>query len=184
MPATAVLLKRLQETLGEEATRDLVTWVDQGWEYQIAQLRELADLHYGRFDARLEQRLAEVRAALRTEMAQGLAAVRQDLAQGVAAVRQDMTQGLAAVRQDMAQGLAAVRQDMTQGLGAARAETTQGLAAVRAEMAQGDASLRAEIAALRIDMATQRADLIKWMFVFWAGTVIPIAGLVVALVKL
>jgi hypothetical protein len=173
MPATAVLLKRLQETLGEEATRDLVTWVDQGWEYQIAQLRELADLHYGRFDARLEQRLAEVRAALRTEMAQGLAAVRQDLAQGVAAVRQDM-----------AQGLAAMRQDMTQGLGAARAETTQGLAAVRAEMAQGDASLRAEIAALRIDMATQRADLIKWMFVFWAGTVIPIAGLVVALVKL
>jgi hypothetical protein len=55
---------------------------------------------------------------------------------------------------------------------------------VRAEMAQGDASFRAEIAALRIDMATQRADLIKWMFVFWAGTVIPIAGLVIALVKL
>jgi hypothetical protein len=140
MPATAELLKRLQETLGEEATRDLVTWIDQGWEYQIAQLRELADLHYSRFDARLEQRLAEVRAALRTEMAQGLAAVRQDMAQG--------------------------------------------LAALRAEMAQGDAALRAEIAALRTDMAAQRADLIKWMFIFWAGTVIPIAGLVIALVKL
>lgn len=111
MPATPALLKKLKEALGEEATRDLVTWVDQGWTYQMAQLRELADLHYSRFDARLEQRLAEMRAALQTEMA------------------------------------------------------------------QGDASLRAE-------MAAQRADLIKWMFIFWAGTVIPIAGLLIALVKL
>ena len=41
--------------------------------------------------------------------------------------------------------------------------------------------LRAE---LRTEMANQRAELIKWMFIFWAGTVVPLAGLMVALVKL
>lgn len=150
MPATATLLKRLRETLGEEATSDLVTWVDQGLTYQVAQLRELADLHYSRFDARLEQRLAECGAALRGEMTQGLVALRQEIAQGLAGLR---------------------------------AEIAQDLAAVRAEMAQGDASRRAEIAALRTDMAAQRADLMKWMFIYWAGTVIPVAGLVIALAK-
>jgi hypothetical protein len=40
-----------------------------------------------------------------------------------------------------------------------------------------------EIATVRAEMAAQRADLIKWMFIFWAGTVIPLAGLMVALLK-
>ncbi len=133
MPAAPALLKKLRATLGDEATRDLVTWVDQGAEFQVARLRELADLHYSRFDARLEQRLAESEGKLRAELAQGLAAVRSEMAQGLAAVRQDLV--------------------------------------------QGDASLRTELAA-------HRADLIKWMFIFWAGTVIPIAGLVIALAKL
>lgn len=100
MPVTAALLKKLKETLGEEATSDLVTWVDQAAAHEIAQLRELADLHYrqlrelgelhySRFEARLEQRLAEV-----------------------------------------------------------------------------------------------RSDVIKWMFIFWGGTIVPLAGLMVALVRL
>jgi len=33
-------------------------------------------------------------------------------------------------------------------------------------------------------MAGQRADLIKWMFIFWAGTVVPLAGLLIALTRL
>jgi hypothetical protein len=110
MPATNVLLQRLRKTLGEEATNDLVSWVDHSTLRDVAQLRELADLHYSRFDARLEQRLAESEARLRVEVAQGFAAV-------------------------------------------------------------------------RAEMASQRADLMKWMFIFWAGTVLPLAGLMIALVK-
>jgi hypothetical protein len=51
------------------------------------------------------------------------------------------------------------------------------LADLRAEMKQGFAHLRA-------DMAGQRADLTKWMFAFWAGTLFPLAGLMIALVAL
>jgi hypothetical protein len=29
-------------------------------------------------------------------------------------------------------------------------------------------------------LADHRADLLKWMFLFWAGTVIPLAGLILA----
>ena len=33
-------------------------------------------------------------------------------------------------------------------------------------------------------IAEVRAELLKWMFLFWAGTVIPLAGLMVALNQL
>ena len=34
---------------------------------------------------------------------------------------------------------------------------------------------------LRIEMGTMRADIIKWMFVFWCGNMIGLGGLIVAL---
>lgn len=97
---TGALLKKLRETLGDEAASDLVTWVERSSDRDMAQLRQLADSYYERLDARLEQRLAETRADL------------------------------------------------------------------------------------RVEIAAQRSDIIKWMFIFWAGTIIPLAALMVALVKL
>ncbi len=90
------LLQSLHETLGEDATNDLFSWWDEAASVNRAAVREVADLYYARFEARLERGLAE----------------------------------------------------------------------------------------LRREMADQRADLVKWMFLFWAGTVIPLAGLAIALGKL
>jgi hypothetical protein len=107
MPVTTTLLLKLRETLGDEAANDLVTWVDEATARELAHMRELAELHYSRFDARLDQRLAGLRA-----------------------------------------------------------------------------DLYGRIEALRTELAVQRGDLIKWMFLFWVGTIVPLAGLMVALVRL
>ncbi|HEV8148898.1 MAG TPA: hypothetical protein VGP61_01805 [Gemmatimonadales bacterium] len=96
MPVTARLLQRLHESLGDDATNDLFSWWEEAATVNRAAVREVADLYYARFDARLEKGLAEVRS----------------------------------------------------------------------------------------EMANQRADLIKWMFIFWVGTVVPLGGLVIALTKL
>jgi hypothetical protein len=93
MPVTTRLVQRLHDVLGEEATDDLFGWWQETARVSRAEIREVADLYFSRFEARLEKGLAEVRA----------------------------------------------------------------------------------------EMAGQRADLIKWMFIFWAGTVIPLAGLAIAL---
>jgi hypothetical protein len=122
MPVTARLLNRLQETLGAEATQDLLVWWEEGTAVQRAEVREIADLYFQRFSAELQRGLGEVRTELRGEFQKG----QVDL---------------------------------------------------RAEFQKG-------IADLRTEMANQRADLLKWMFIFWAGTVIPLAGLAVALAKL
>jgi hypothetical protein len=107
MPVTTRLVQRLHDVLGEEATDDLFAWWQETARVNCAEIREVADLYFARFEARLEKGLAEV----------------------------------------------------------------------RAEMATQGADLRSK-------MAAHRADLIKWMFIFWAGTVIPLAGLAIALSRL
>ena len=86
MPVTAKLSKRFYEVLGEEIANELVNWFNDVDATYRADLRELNELNFGRFDAKLEQRLAELDAkwevrfaALRSELVHGLADVKSGL---------------------------------------------------------------------------------------------------------
>ena len=68
MPVTARLSKRFYDTLGEEIANELVDWFNQVDETYRADLRELNELNFARFDAKHEQRLAELRAELVKEL--------------------------------------------------------------------------------------------------------------------
>lgn len=119
MPVTARLSRLFYERLGEEIANELVEWFNAVDATYRADLRELNELNFARFDAKLEQRLAELRSEFRSEL------------HGEA--------------------------------GKLRGEMGAGLGALRAEMADGFGALRAE-------MHDLKAELIKWMFLFWAGT--------------
>ena len=47
--------------------------------------------------------------------------------------------------------------------------------------ARFEAKLEAQVALLRGEMAAMRADLLKWMFVYWTGTVVTLGGLIIGL---
>ena len=96
MPVTVKFSELFYRKLGHEVVDEMVNWFNQVDDTYRGQLRELNELNFARFDAKLEQRIAEVKA----------------------------------------------------------------------------------------EIADLGAKLIKWMFLFWAGTVIPLAGLAVALTKL
>jgi len=69
VPVTARLSKRLYEVLGEDVANELVDWFNTVDLTHRADLRELNELYYSRFDAKLEQRLAELRSELLTAIA-------------------------------------------------------------------------------------------------------------------
>ena len=69
MPVTAKLSRKFYETFGDDITNELVTWFNDVDATYRADLRELNELNYARFEAKLEQRIAEVRADLRTGLA-------------------------------------------------------------------------------------------------------------------
>ena len=69
MPVTAKLSKAFYERLGHEVANDLVDWFNQVDATYRADLREFNELNFVRFDAKLEQRIAELRSMLREEIA-------------------------------------------------------------------------------------------------------------------
>jgi hypothetical protein len=66
---TARLSKRFYDVLGEDVANELVDWFNAVDLTYRADLRELNELNFARFDAKLEQRLAELRAELLTQIA-------------------------------------------------------------------------------------------------------------------
>ena len=122
MPVTARLSSRFYEKMGDEATAELVNWLNDVDAEFRAQLRDSNDRNWDRLRADLNTLKAE----LRTEMA----TLRSEL----------------------------------------RAEFQNGLAALRTEMQSGIAELRSE---LHRELRTQ----LRWMFGFWATTLLAIAGL-------
>ena len=71
MPVTAKLSRKFYEKLGDDVTNELVNWFNEVDATYRSDLRELNELNYARFDAKLEQRIAE----LRQEMQAGFAGV-------------------------------------------------------------------------------------------------------------
>lgn len=69
MPVTAKLSRAFYEKFGDAVVNELVDWLNQVDATYRLELRELNELNYARFDAKLEQRIAEVKAELRQEMA-------------------------------------------------------------------------------------------------------------------
>jgi hypothetical protein len=102
MPVTAKLSRKFYDTFGDELTNELVEWFNQVDATYRAELRELNELNFARFDAKLEQRMAELRAEfaelraeLRTAMGSGLADLRTELGSGLADLRTESGSGLA-----------------------------------------------------------------------------------------
>jgi uncharacterized small protein (DUF1192 family) len=64
MPVTARLSKLFYDRLGEQIATELVDWFNAVDATYRADLRDLNELNFARFDAKLEQRIAELRAEL------------------------------------------------------------------------------------------------------------------------
>lgn len=57
------------------------------------------------------------------------------------------------------------------------------VAELRAELAARFGSTDRRFEQIGKEIEAVRADVIKWMFVFWVGTLVPLAGLMVALAR-
>jgi hypothetical protein len=79
VPVTARLSKRFYDVLGEDVANELVDWFNAVDLTYRADLRELNELNFARFDAKLEQRLVELRTEFRLELAELRAELREDM---------------------------------------------------------------------------------------------------------
>src|SRR3954466_6470309 len=64
MPVTAKLSRKFYEKFGDDVANELVEWFNMVDATYRSDLRELNELNFARFDAKLEQRLAELETRL------------------------------------------------------------------------------------------------------------------------
>ncbi len=111
MPVTAKLSRKFYDKLGEDVASELVEWFNQVDATYRSELRDLFAVHFDRFDAKLEQRVAEL-----------------------------------------------------------RSESREAIGILKAD--------------LRTEIAEAKSDLIRRMFIYWAGSSVTTVGLVITIVKL
>jgi hypothetical protein len=81
LPVTAKLSRKFYETLGDDVANELVEWFNQVDATYRADLRDLNELNFARFDAKMEQRFAESDAKWERRFAQQDAKWEQRFAQ-------------------------------------------------------------------------------------------------------
>ena len=143
MPVTAKLSKRFYEVLGEDVANELVNWFNEVDATYRADLRELNELNFARFDAKLGERLAELDAKWGTRWS--------------------------ALDSKLEQRLAELRSEMEARFARADAKFEQRIMELRSEMRTGLAQASTELHEVR-------ADILKWMFGFWAPTALAVVG--------
>jgi hypothetical protein len=80
VPITARLSQKFYEKFGQDVTNELVDWFNSVDATYRADLGELNEANFARFDARLERRLAELNAELAANWERGIAELKIELA--------------------------------------------------------------------------------------------------------
>lgn len=70
MPVTAKLSRQFYEKFGDAIANELVDWFNMVDATYRTELRELNEMNYARFDAKLEQRVVQLEARLGERIAQ------------------------------------------------------------------------------------------------------------------
>ena len=81
MPVTAKLSKAFYDRFGEEIVSELVEWFNLVDTTYRGDLRELNEINFARFDAKLEQRMVQLEAKLEQRMVQLEAKLEQRMVQ-------------------------------------------------------------------------------------------------------
>lgn len=102
MPVTAKLSRKFYAALGDDVANELVEWFNAVDLTYRTELREINELNYARFEAKLSEGLATLRADLETKLGALRAELKQDIAEARAAARGDLAEARAAFKQDLA----------------------------------------------------------------------------------
>ena len=101
MPVTVKLSERFYQKFGHELVDEMVNWFNQVDDTYRTELRELNELNFARFDAKLEQRVTQTEAKLEQRITQTEAKLEQRITQSEAKLElrlAELREGMAALR--------------------------------------------------------------------------------------
>jgi hypothetical protein len=160
VPVTAKLSKRFYEVLGEDVANELVDWFNLVDATYRSDLRELNELNFARFDAKVEQRFAESEAKWERRFAE---------------VETKWERRFAGFETKWEQRFGELETRWERRFAGFETMWERRFVGLESKVEQRTFELRQEILGLRADsevaIERTRAELIRWMFLFWLGSV-------------
>ena len=147
MPVTAKLSRRFYEALGDDVANELVDWFNMVDATYRTELRELNDLNFARFDAKVGERFAEFEVRIMKQLAEMESRFDKRFAE-IDKRFVEIDKRFAEVDRRF------VEQD----------------GRIEKRIAESEARIEQRLGDLR-------ADLIKWMFIFWATSALSVLGM-------
>ena len=155
MPVTARLSKLVYDRLGDEIVNEIVDWFNQVDTTYRNGLRELNELNFVRFDAKLEQRITELEARIDKRVGRLEVKLEQEIGRIEAKLDRRVTE-LEAKFEGRFTGLEA-RLDQ--------------------RITMLDAKIDRTGAELRESLEKGLKEQVRWQFLAWAALLVPIIGL-------
>jgi len=161
MPVTAKLSRRFYEQFGDELANELVDWFNTVDFTYRSDLDRLNELNFARFDAKLEQRLTSQDAKWDRRFTELEA--KWDLRFTEVEGKWDRRFAEFEVKWDRRFAEFEVKWEQ--------------------RFAQLEVNLERRFARLEKAQVELRTDMVKWMFAFWTGTMIALAGFLFAILR-
>ncbi len=158
-------LNILKEKLGEDGVNALIKVIEEERERTRDDLFRLLEERFAR-------RLAEEIGKLRSEM--------YELFARHSAEVDGKIEGL---RSEMIEKIESLRSGMHDEIGKLRAEVHQEIAKVWNEIGKLRAEMTEKIEKLRSEMHSMKADIIKWMFIFWVSQLLALSGIIFTILR-
>jgi protoporphyrinogen oxidase len=149
MPVTARLSKLFYERFGEQITNELVDWFNAVDATYRADLRELNELNFARFDSKLEQRMS----GLETKLEQRMSALETKLEQRMSGLETKLGQRMSALETKLEQRVSTI------------------------EFEKRMSAMDVKFADLRTELQRGFKEQTRFVFLAWASLLIPIIGL-------
>jgi len=158
MPVTAKLSRSFYERLGDDIANELVEWFNSVDATYRADLRELNELNFARFDAKLEQRATQLDAKI--------ARLATELNAKIEGVATALDAKIARLATELNAKIDGVAGELEAGLGA------------RIDVLQATLLQR-----LEERIAASRRELLLWMLGSWASVMVVLLGTLFAVLK-
>ncbi len=166
MPLTLRLSQQFYDRLGTEVVNELVDVLNSADAAYRSDLYQVNELNFVRFDARLEQRLAEFETRVERRISAFEAGIERRLAEFETKVERRLAQFEATIERRMSEFEAKVERRLEQRI----ADSEQKFEAKLADT-------NGKIDQLSERMTKQYGSTIRWMFTFWTGQFLALGGL-------
>jgi flagellar capping protein FliD len=154
--------KMLREKLGDDGTDALVELLNQASAHAKADVLGFVE---EKFERRLTEEVAKFNERLTTEIGK---------------VNERLTVEIGKVNERLTTEIGKVNERLTTEIGKVNERLTVEIAKMNDRLSSELAKLNAEFPRLRQELAEVKADLIRWMFIFWVGQLGAILGILFA----